>query len=66
MNFNDFVGNHEVKAQLQELFEENKVFHAILIEGEKGLGKKTLANINAHPAVCSRPKMGVACEECSD
>ena len=41
MNFNDFVGNHEVKAQLQELFEENKVFHAILIEGEKGLGKKT-------------------------
>ena len=66
MNFNDFVGNHEVKAQLQELFEENKVFHAILIEGEKGLGKKTLANIIAQTAVCSRPKMGVACEECSD
>ena len=66
MNFNDFVGNHEVKAQLQALFEQNKVFHAFLLEGAKGLGKKTLANIIAQTAVCTNPKAGVACESCSN
>lgn len=66
MNFNDFVGNDEIKAQLQSLFKQNKVFHAILIEGEKGLGKKTLANIIAQMAVCSQPKAGVACKKCSN
>ena len=66
MNFNDFIGNHEVKRQLQTLFEQNKVFHAILLEGEKGLGKKTLANIIAQTAVCSHPEAGLACEICSN
>lgn len=66
MNFNDFIGNHEVKKQLQTLFEQNKVFHAILLEGEKGLGKKTLANIIAQTAVCSHPEAGLACEICSN
>lgn len=66
MNFNAFIGNHEVKKQLQTLFEQNKVFHAILLEGEKGLGKKTLANIIAQTAVCSHPEAGLACEICSN
>lgn len=66
MNFNDFVGNNEVKAQLQALFEQNKVFHAFLLDGAKGLGKKTLANIIAQTAVCTNPKAGVACESCSN
>lgn len=66
MNFNDFIGNHEVKKQLRTLFEQNKVFHAILLEGEKGLGKKTLANIIAQTAVCSHPDAGLACEICSN
>lgn len=66
MNFNDFVGNHKVKSQLQSLFEQNKFFHAFLLEGEKGLGKKTLANIIAQTAVCSHPEAGMACEICSN
>ena len=66
MNFNAFIGNHEVKKQLQMLFEQNKVFHAILLEGEEGIGKKTLANIIAQTAVCSHPEAGLACEICSN
>lgn len=64
MNFNDFVGNLELKEQIQRLFIQNKVFHAILLEGEKGLGKKTFANIIAQTVLCEQQKNGLACEVC--
>lgn len=64
MNFNDIIGNNAVKTQLQTLFATNKVPHAILIDGAKGLGKKTLANIIAKTAVCSNLSSGLTCENC--
>lgn len=64
MKFNDFIGNLDIKKQLQSSFAQNKFFHAILLEGEKGLGKKTLANLIAQIAVCTHPTGGLACETC--
>lgn len=40
MNFTYFKGNENVKARVSSLFESSRLPHAILIEGETGLGKK--------------------------
>ncbi len=66
MNFNDLIGNNAVKTQLQTMFATSKIPHAILIDGAKGLGKKTLANIIAKTAVCSSLSSGLVCENCSN
>lgn len=43
MNFVNFAGNEKVKQQLTILQQSNRLPHAIVIEGEEGLGKRTLA-----------------------
>lgn len=43
MNFFDFVGNEKIKEQLTFLQESKRLPHAIVIEGDEGLGKRTLA-----------------------
>ena len=43
MNFNSFIGNEKVKEQLRFLEASGHLPHALLIEGETGLGKRTLA-----------------------
>lgn len=52
MNFTYFKGNENVKARVSSLFESSRLPHAILIEGETGLGKKTLAREIARALVC--------------
>ena len=48
-----FAGNAEVKYELAEAMSRRSLPHAIIIEGDKGCGKKTLAGILASYAVCS-------------
>lgn len=43
MKFFDFVGNEKIKEQLTFLQSSNRLPHAIIIEGDEGLGKRTLA-----------------------
>lgn len=43
MNFVNFVGNEKVKQQLSFLQQSGRLPHAIVIEGEEGIGKRTLA-----------------------
>lgn len=64
MDFNNFIGNESVKSQVISLFENNKISHAIMIEGAKGLGKRTFANIIAQTLVCANPNGGFACNQC--
>lgn len=52
MNFS-FAGNERVITALQALIGEHRLPHAILIAGEKGTGRHTLANFTANAAVCS-------------
>ncbi len=66
MNFNNFIGNNTVKYQLQNMFVKNKIPHAILLEGARGLGKRTFANIIAQTAVCTNLSNGLACGNCSN
>lgn len=66
MNFNNLIGNNAIKAQLKAMFTKNKIPHAILVTGAKGLGKKTLAKIIAQTAVCSNLSDGIACGSCAN
>ena len=65
MNLNSFIGNYHIKNQLSALFCQKKFPHAILLEGEKGLGKRTLAKIIAQAAVCENLEEDLACETCA-
>lgn len=53
MNFDGFYGNERAKAYLDSAFARNALPHALLISGERGIGKKTLAGILARAIVCT-------------
>ena len=52
MQFENFIGNAALKTDLSVAFSRRRLPHAILLQGEAGLGKKTLARILARAAVC--------------
>lgn len=53
MRLSELAANAEVKYELAEAMHRRSLPHAVLIEGEKGCGKRTLAGILAEYAVCS-------------
>ncbi len=53
MRLSALAGNTEVKFAIEEAMHRRSLPHAVLIEGEKGCGKRTLAGILAEYAVCS-------------
>ena len=53
MQFPDFAGNQEIKQLLDHMFTEGRLPHAVILQGEDGLGKRMLAEIIASAAVCS-------------
>jgi DNA polymerase-3 subunit delta' len=56
------IGNLRICNMLNSMIQNRRIPHAILIEGEEGLGKKTLAQFIAKACLCSsevRP-----CDEC--
>jgi len=62
MNFEGFYGNERAKAYLSSAFARNSLPHALLITGEEGIGKKTLANIIARTLVCTGENS--PCDKC--
>ena len=52
MQFGDFVGNAALKSALSDAFSRRRLPHAILLAGEAGLGKRTLARQVARAVVC--------------
>lgn len=63
MKLTDFAGNNSIKEELAHAFDTDTLPHAIIIEGEKGTGKRTLANIIAQYCVC-RKNNGRPCGVC--
>ncbi len=65
MNFTGFLGNEEVKTALSAAFTSNRFPQALIIEGEEGLGKKTLARLLSRAFVClSENKPCGVCSAC--
>lgn len=61
----DFVGNNRVIDQLGCLIDSGRFPHALIIEGEQGLGKRTLARQLAAALVCrSESKPCMECAQC--
>lgn len=63
MRFGEFVGNDNVIFDLSEAADRRTLPHAILIDGAKGTGKRTLAGIISLCAVCTA-ESGKPCGNC--
>lgn len=66
MRFGELVGNERVKQQLAADIDGGRFPHALLIEGEEGSGRRTLAMAVARAAVCysEGEKPCGTCEAC--
>lgn len=53
MNIEQFISNDAIKNELADAMLHRTVPHAVIIEGAKGTGKRTLAQIIAASAVCT-------------
>lgn len=65
MKLNDFIGNDFLKEQFLSLVKNKKIPHAIILEGDKGLGKSTFAKLLSKLFLCSSFK-DAFCDECSN
>ena len=52
-SFKDVVGHKDIIKYIHNAVEENKVSHAYILNGERGSGKKMLANLFA--TMCAIP-----------
>ncbi len=64
ITFEDFSFQGEEIRTLRKQIEENRMVHAILITGEIGTGKRTLANLIAEALVC-QADYNKPCGKCS-
>ncbi|MBR3738750.1 MAG: hypothetical protein IKN26_08440 [Eubacterium sp.] len=64
MKFESFVGNEKIKTQLGALLEAERFPHAIIIEGEEGIGKRTLSLEIALSLICKSEEER-PCRSCS-
>jgi DNA polymerase III subunit delta' len=63
MGFSEFLGNERIVAALRGALRSERVPHAVLFSGPRGLGKYTLARMFAQAANCERLKDDF-CGEC--
>ena len=66
MKLTNFIGNEKVIDRLSKLMESGRFPHALIIEGEEGIGKKTLAKDIACALVCrGNDKPCGECAQCN-
>ncbi len=65
MNFDNIIGNNEVKAYLNTSFENNSILHSYLFIGTEGVGKRQIALEFAKALLCLEGgKIGCTCKSC--
>ncbi|MBQ9096905.1 MAG: hypothetical protein IJY55_00735 [Clostridia bacterium] len=62
--FDDIIGQELIKSFLLTSIRRGKVSHAYVIEGDKGMGKKLIANTFAAYLVCDGKSSCGVCESC--
>lgn len=65
MNFEEMVGQGEIKSILTSSIQNNTISHAYLFSGPRGTGKTSSAKIFAKLVNCEHLKDGVPCGECA-
>jgi DNA polymerase III delta' subunit len=64
MNFNSFTANDDIKQALSAAVISGRLPHALILQGEDGLGKRTLAKLIAAALVCTSDKSESPCGAC--
>ncbi len=64
MRFSELTGNRDSAARLKERIRQGTSFHAYLIDGPDGIGKRRLAYTAAQALMCENPREGEPCGEC--
>lgn len=65
MDFKDIVGQQDIIGRLKKSVAENKIGHAYLLTGPKGIGKRTVAKAFSHMLLCNMPTQDDACNTCA-
>lgn len=61
--FSDIIGNNHIVEHFTKAMQNDKISHAYIINGEKGMGKKTVANAFAMTLLCEE-KGTIPCMKC--
>jgi DNA polymerase-3 subunit delta' len=61
--FNEILGHEEIKENLRKAIQNNRISHAYILSGERGMGKKTIARAFAMTLLCERSSVE-PCMEC--
>jgi len=64
VRFSDLVGQNHVRVTLENELEKDKVAHAYLFSGPRGVGKTTTARLLAKAVNCQDRKENEACDKC--
>lgn len=64
MKFSDIQGHDDVKRQLVDMVDSNRIPHALLLEGKSGIGKMMLARALAQYIHCPNRSNGDSCGVC--
>ncbi|MCK5332462.1 DNA polymerase III subunit gamma/tau [Candidatus Parcubacteria bacterium] len=64
LNFDDVVGQQHVIKTIKNSIKNDKVAHAYLFSGSRGIGKTTIARILAKVINCQDPKDSNPCNQC--